>query len=349
MYVIIAIILFGVLIAVHEFGHFIAAKSLGVQVNEFSIGMGPAIWKSEAKEGETLYALRALPIGGYCAMEGEDEETTSPYCFSTQPWWKRFIILVAGSFMNFVFGLFLIIIIYMNGSFSTPVVTGFMDGCPYEASDKLMVGDEIYEIDGYRIYFTSNVSQFLNRGDTTHEITVIRDGEKIELEPMEVIGLEYEGQESLMYGFYFGEIESGFLASIKYSWYQSLAFVREVWLSLSDLVAGIYGFDDMSGAVGIVSLISDVGENSASFWIAMQNIAYFGAFIAINLAVMNMLPIPALDGGRIFLMTITSIVEVIFRRKVDPKYEGYIHMIGMLLLLALMAYVMFNDIVRIFT
>lgn len=345
MYIIIAILIFGILIAVHEFGHFIAAKSLGVKVLEFSIGMGPAIIKKQKKE--TLYAFRCLPIGGYCAMEGEDEETDDPRAFTKQPAWKRFIILVAGSGMNFIFGFLVILLVFANGTFTAPTVTGFMDGCPYESENALVAGDTFYEIDGHRIYFSSNIAQFLGRGDATHDIVVLRDGEEVVLTDFNIITRDYEGQETPMYGFYFGDRESGFEASLKYSWYSAIDFVRDVWLALSDLVAGAIGIDQLSGPVGIVSMMNTMGENSETVGIAIENIAYFAAFIAINLAVMNLLPLPALDGGRIFFLIINTIAESITKRKINPKYEGYVHAAGMVLLLGLMAFVMYNDIVRI--
>ena len=181
MFIVIAIIAFGVLIGIHEFGHFIAAKSLGVKVNEFSIGMGPAIFKRQ--KGETLYALRILPIGGYCAMEGEDEETDDPRCFSRQRGWKKIIILAAGSFMNFLLGLVLVLVIFSQAAgFNAPVISGFTENNPYEGENALQVGDEIYSVDGHRIYFTGNFSLYLSRNSSqVYDIVVIRDGERVEL------------------------------------------------------------------------------------------------------------------------------------------------------------------------
>lgn len=348
MYIIFAILIFGILIGIHELGHFTAAKALGVKVNEFSIGMGPALWKKQ--KGETQYSLRLLPIGGYCAMEGEDEETGDPRALTAQPAWKKLIILVAGSFMNFLLGFVLIIAVFAGGAFSTPTVTGFMDGCPYQGENALQEGDTFYQIDGHRIWFTTNVGQFLGRGDGTYDVTVVRDGEKVTFENFALTKLDYPDQETPMYGFNFGVREEGALASLKYSWYCAMDFVRDVWLALSDLVSGAVGIKDLSGPVGIVGMINTVGQESAAeggFAAALSNILYFGAFIAINLAVMNLLPLPALDGGRMFFIIINSISALVIKKRIPAKYEGYVHAAGMVLLLGLMAIVMYNDIARL--
>ena len=326
MYIILAIIFFGVLIAIHEFGHFSAAKLLGVKVNEFAIGMGPAIFKK--RRGETLYSLRCLPIGGYCAMEGEDEDTGDPRSFTVQPGWKKFIILVAGSFMNFLLGLLIVLIIYSG-------------------ENALQVGDEIYKIDGHRIYFSSNVTTILSRGGETHDIVVIRDGEKVELENFTLTPREYEGYTAPMYGFSFTVEEATLWNTLKYSWYNTLDFVRTVWFALSDLVAGAVGVDELTGPVGIVDLINDVGQSAESTKMAISDIAYLGAFIAVNIAVMNLLPLPALDGGRVFFLILNGLVHLVSRRRIPARYEGYVHAAGMVLLLGLSAYVMYNDIARL--
>ena len=346
MYIILAIIFFGVLIAIHEFGHFSAAKLLGVKVNEFAIGMGPAIVKKQ--KGETLYSLRCLPIGGYCAMEGEDEDTGDPRSSTIQPGWKKFIILVAGSFMNFLLGLVIVLIIYSSAAgFYSPVIAGFVDGCPYEGETALQTGDELYKIDGHRIYFASNVSTILSRGGETHDIVVIRDGEKVELKDFTLTPREYEGYTAPMYGFTFAMEEATFWSTLKYSWYNTLDFVRTVWFALSDLVAGAVGVDELTGPVGIVDLINDVGQSAESTKMALSDIAYLGAFIAVNIAVMNLLPLPALDGGRVFFLILNGIVHLVSKRRIPARYEGYVHAAGMVLLLGLSAYVMYNDIARL--
>ena len=344
-YILLAVLLFGVLIAVHEFGHFITAKLCGVKVEEFAIGMGPAFFKKQ--KGETLYSLRCIPIGGYCAMLGEDEASDDPRSFTSQKKWKRAIILVAGSFMNFLLGFLMVLLIYSRASgFYAPVITGFMEGCPYEAEDAFQVGDRIWSIDGKRIYQNSDVREFL-AGAEPHDIVVRRDGEKIKLEDMELVPLEYEGQEQKMYGFYFGVEEATLKTTLHHSWNATMEFGRWVWMGLEQLVGGEVGVDDMAGPVGIVDLMAETGSNAESTADALMDILYLGAFIAVNLAIMNMLPIPALDGGRVFFLVVTWLIESVTRKKLNPKYEGYVHAAGMVLLLGLMAFIMFNDIIRI--
>ncbi len=348
LYVLFAILIFGVLIAVHEFGHFATAKACGVQVDEFAVGMGPALWKKQ--HGETLYALRAIPIGGYCAMVGEDEASDNPRAFTNQPAWKRVIILVAGAAMNFLLGLLVILCLYASATaFHAPVLAGFMEGCPYERADGLQLGDRFYKIDGHRIYQYYDVGEFLNQGGEHHDLIMVRDGKKIKLDSFYMVPVEYEGQENKMYGFYFGYEEATPGVKLRYTWDTAMEFCRMVWMGLRQLISGQVGVRDMSGPVGIVDLMAETGQQAASTADAIYNILYLGAFIAVNLAMMNLLPIPALDGGRVFLLLVTWLFESLTHKKLDPKYEGYIHGAGMVLLLGLMAVVMFNDVLRIFT
>ena len=350
MYIIIAIIIFGILIAIHEFGHFIAAKLCGVKVEEFAIGMGPALFKKQ--KGETVYALRILPIGGFCAMAGEDEESDDPRAFTNQGFWKKFVILCAGSFMNLVLGIVLILIMYAGAqAFVTPTIDHFMDGCPYEGTEAMQAGDTFYSIDGQRIYLVSDVSSFLMRGDGVYDIVMLRDGEKVELKDFALTTKTYAeyANEGPKYGFVFGYTEATFGTKLEYTWNTTLEFSRLVWLGLGDLINGKVGLKDMSGPVGIVDMMNEVGQQAESAKAAADNLLYISAFIAVNLAIMNMLPIPALDGGRVFLMIVTVIIEAVSRKKLDPKYEGYIHLGGMVLLLGLMALVMYNDIAKLIT
>lgn len=350
MYIIIAIIIFGILIAIHEFGHFTAAKLCGVKVEEFAIGMGPALFKKQ--KGETVYALRILPIGGFCAMAGEDEESDDPRAFTNQGFWKKFVILCAGSFMNLVLGIVLILIMYAGAqAFVTPTIDHFMDGCPYEGTEAMQAGDTFYSIDGQRIYLVSDVSSFLMRGDGVYDIVMLRDGEKVELKDFALTTKTYAeyANDGPKYGFIFGYTEATFGTKLEYTWNTTLEFSRLVWLGLGDLINGKVGLKDMSGPVGIVDMMNEVGQQAESTKAAADNLLYISAFIAVNLAIMNMLPIPALDGGRVFLMIVTVIIEAVSHKKLDPKYEGYIHLGGMVLLLGLMALVMYNDIAKLIT
>ena len=351
MYILLAILMFGFLIFIHELGHFLSAKLLDVQVNEFAICMGPVLWQK--KKGETTYSLRAIPIGGFCAMEGEDEESDNPRAFPQKSWWRRLIILAAGSFMNFVAGFLVIVLLYTGASaYSAPIVTDFFEGCPLESSDGLQVGDELYKIDGRRVYLYSDVGMLLSRNKTgVYDVVVKRNGELVELHEFEMKPQLYmvDGQQEYKYGLYFGTVPGGFSNCLKYSWYTAMDFARLVWMSLEDLVSGLVSVSDMSGPVGIVSTISEVGNQSATVRDGLQNIAYLGAFIAINLAVMNMLPLPALDGGRIFLLLVNSLFTAITKKKIPAKCEAYVHAAGMVLLLGFMAFVTFKDIWKIFT
>ena len=357
MSVIFAIFLFSVLIFVHELGHFTAAKLSGVQVNEFSMFMGPAIWKKQV--GETLYAIRCIPIGGYCAMEGEDGGSDNPRSFDKAAWWKRLIILAAGAAMNFLIGVVLMVIVVLMVSVclpgkqtAVPVIASFEDYATVNGENGLQAGDRIVEVDGEKLYSYSDFSMILslNPGDV-HDITVRRNGEKVVLKDFLLekheVTLE-NGSTGLRYGINFTLSTPNFWEKLGMAWNQSLDTVRMVRLSLQMLLGSKVGIKDMSGPVGIVSEMSKVAAASDSKVTALLNMLYFGGFIAINLAVMNLLPIPALDGGRIVCLLITVVVEAITKKKINPKYEGYLHGAGMILLLALMAIIMFKDVIFLF-
>ena len=351
MSVIFAIFLFSVLIFVHELGHFTAAKLSGVQVNEFSMFMGPALWKKQV--GETLYAIRCIPIGGYCAMEGEDGGSDNPRSFDKAAWWKRLIILAAGAAMNFLIGVLLMVVVCLPVRQTVvPVIAGFEDYATVDGENGLQAGDRIVEVDGERLYTYSDFSLILslNPGDV-HDITVRRNGETVVLKDflLEKHEVKLEnGSTALRYGMNFTLSTPSFLEKLGMAWNQSLDTVRLVRLSLQMLFGGKVGIQDMSGPVGIVSEMSKVAAASDSKVTALLNMLYFGGFIAINLAVMNLLPIPALDGGRIVCLLITVAVEAITKKKINPKYEGYLHGAGMILLLALMAIIMFKDVIFLF-
>ena len=351
MSVIFAILMFSVLIFVHELGHFVTAKLSGVQVNEFAMFMGPALWKKQV--GETLYSIRCIPIGGYCAMEGEDEDTDNPRSFQKAAWWKRLIILLAGSAMNFLTGLLIYACLFLPAEqIVIPKIVEFTDCCIFNTEDGLHLGDEILEIDGEKIYTNNDISLLIQVNPTgTHDMLVRRGDKVLEFYDykMSHTHLDENGKEYRHYGFGYGQaVEPTFSQKLCYVGKVAMGNVRMVRLSLGMLLSGQAGLNDMSGPVGIISEMSDIAAESETTWMAFLNLLSVGAFLAINLAVMNLLPIPALDGGRAVCLLLTTAVEAVIRRKIDPKYEGYLHAAGMILLLGLMAFIMFKDIFVLF-
>ena len=347
VYILAAILVFGVLIAVHELGHFMAAKACGVRVNEFSIGMGPTLWKKQ--KGETQYSLRLFPVGGFCAMEGEEEDSDDPTALNNQGFWAKLLIFAAGAAMNFIAGLLIILVLYADAqAFYVPVVAGFADGCPLESADGLQEGDRLLRIDGEKVYVYSDISLLMGLNKTgAFDLQIERNGEVITLRDFTMERREYTDQNGKAYtgyGLYFGAEEATLGRKLSYSWNNAMDFARLVRLSLQMLVTGQAGVKDLSGPVGIVSTMTQVGEQAATTRAAVENIAYLAALIAVNLAVMNLLPLPALDGGKIFFLVINTVSMQLFKKQIPAKYENYIHFAGLILLLALMAVITFSDV-----
>ena len=350
VYILAAILVFGVLIAVHELGHFMAAKACGVRVNEFSIGMGPALWKKQ--KGETQYSLRLFPVGGFCAMEGEEEDSDDPTALNNQGFWAKLLIFAAGAAMNFIAGLLIILVLYADAqAFYVPVVAGFADGCPLESADGLQEGDRLLRIDGEKVYVYSDISLLMGLNKTgAFDLQIERNGEVITLRDFTMERREYTDQNGKAYtgyGLYFGAEEATLGRKLSYSWNNAMDFARLVRLSLQMLVTGQAGVKDLSGPVGIVSTMTQVGEQAATTRAAVENIAYLAALIAVNLAVMNLLPLPALDGGRIFFLAVDAIAMALFKRKVPEKYQAAINTAGFVLLMGFMLLVTFHDVFKL--
>lgn len=352
VFILSAILIFGLLIAVHEFGHFITAKLCGVRVNEFAIGMGPLIWQKE--KGETLYSLRAFPVGGFCAMEGEDEDTGDERSFVRQGFFKKFLILAAGSLMNFLTGILILLVLYSSAAaFMVDTVAGLAPEFERTGENGLMEGDRFYKVDGYRTYVSGDARLFLSYADDTVDIEVVRDGRRILLEDVKkqtytsMDGTQYTG-----FGLYVGPeaVPATLGVKLQYTWYQAIDFVQMVWFSLAQLFSGGAGMEDMSGPVGIVSTITQVGQEaqeSGGILSAMRSVFYFGALLAVNLAVMNLLPIPALDGGRIFFLIIDAIALLVFKRTVPEKYQAIVNTAGFVILMGFMLLITFKDVFQI--
>ena len=363
--IIVAILFFGLIIAIHEFGHFITAKLFKVKVNEFAIGMGPAIFKK--KRGETTYALRLFPVGGYVSMEGEDETSEDERAFCNKRVWQKFIIVAAGAIMNLILGfIFVAILTCQSDLISTTYVRNFYDNS-VSSQFGLEAGDKITEIDGTKIFSTTDISYSFGRsadevqkinvikdGKETQisakpfDITVKRNGEKKELKNVYFETYEKDGQTVIIYDFVVIGVEKSFGNVITATFRDSVSYARLVWLSLFDLVTGHYGLNDLSGPVGTVTLVADTISDAAQAAanggkVDLSSIYIIMAFISINIGIFNLMPIPALDGGRLFFL----IIEAIRRKPIPAKYEGLVHAIGLILLLLLMVVISFNDILKL--
>jgi len=336
--VLLAVLVFALMILVHEGGHFLAAKACGVRVLEFALGLGPKLFGK--KIGETEYALRVLPFGGMCAMEGEDEDSGDPRAFNNAKPWKRLIILLAGVAMNFLMGLLILMLVYAPAEqFVTATIDGFMDKYTGSRTEEgLLPGDTVLSIDGYRVILSSDISAGFSKGeDSYYDILVRRDGQKLQLHDVYVEPQEYEQEDGTVatyYGVLMGTETATFGATLDMSCRTAVSLVRMVFESLGMIFSGSVGLNDMSGPIGISATLSQAAKQDMSaFW-------YLTALIAINLAVMNLLPIPALDGARALVV----LFEMVTRRKPNRRVEGWINGIGLVLLLALMAVIAFNDV-----
>ena len=337
--IILAILAFGVLVIVHEFGHFITAKRGGVQVNEFWIGMGPTLLKHEYKG--TLYCLKLLPFGGACVMEGEDGESENEHAFGKAKLPRRMLIVCAGALMNFLVG-FLIVLAVMqpngpNGGYIVSTIAS-VDPASTAAGD-LKAGDEILKIDGYHILVRSDFGTALSRtASTTPAVTVRREGEKVTLPSVKLEATVTDANGNKRIGLTFAELPDSLGMHLSMSVRTAVNYARLVWSSMGMLVSGQVGVDQLAGPVGMAEVMADTAKYS------MISFFQLVAFISINLGVMNLLPLPALDGGRLVFL----IIEGIRRKPVPPRYEGYVHAAGLMLLLMLMVYVTGQDVLRIF-
>ena len=345
---ILAIILFCVMIFPHELGHFIAARAMGIRVNEFAFGMGPVIWKKQGEE--TLYSIRLFPVGGFCAMEGEDgaEEDESGQLiepdersFSAKKPWQKIIVLAAGSFMNVLCAVLIMTLVIGISGFTSNMIGTVTPDSP-AAIAGMVPGDEIVEINGNQVETWEDVISFMPKDDSTVHVKVdgkdgIRD---LELTPVLSDVTDETGK----------VVEQryviGITSKITHNPVKALAagaqstwnLGKMIFESLGMLLNGEAGADDLTGPVGMVQMVSQSVDYG--FW-------YYGfltAMICVNLAIINMLPLPALDGGRIIFVLITMITG----KKVSEKIEGTVHLAGMVLLFSLMIYVCFNDVIRIF-
>ena len=286
-------------------------------------------------------------------MEGEDEDTDDPHSFQKAAWWKRLIILVAGAAMNFIAGLVLFSIVFLPmTSMRTPVIEGFTPESLVCGPQGLQAGDEILKIDGEKIYVLDDFTTILSiNGGEQHDIEVLRNGAKVLLDDFTLQTYETfdaSGNAIRKYGINFMLITPTLMQKLDYVWDFSIDNIRNVRLSLQMLFTGKAGLKDMSGPAGIINIMTEAATDSETVQSAVITLLFFAGFLAVNLAVMNLLPIPALDGGRAVALLLTTAIQAITKKKIDTKYEGYIHAAGMILLLLFMALITFKDILTIF-
>lgn len=344
--IIIGILLFELIILSHEFGHFICAKKSGVLVHEFALGMGPKLFGFT--KGETLYSLRLLPIGGFCKMEGEDEESDSPRAFGNAKVWQRMIIVVAGAFMNVLLGLVLMcILVVQEPYYASTTIESFHENSR-SATQGLQVGDRLVSLDGYKINTSRDFSYSLGTMKTySPNIKVERNGEIVDLGNVTFdTTTDSTGRTYIALDFYVEPIERSFTSVISQTFKQTYSVVRMIWASLVGLVTGQFTMNDVSGPIGAASAITEATSMGleVNFVAGLNNLLFMLMVISVNLGIFNMLPVPALDGGRFFFL----IIEAIRRKPIPPKYEGLVHTIGFIVLILFMIIVSLNDVVRLF-
>lgn len=335
----VALFAFGVIIMIHELGHFFVAKRCKIKVNEFAFGMGPKIISK--KKGETLYSWRLLPIGGFCQMEGEDQSSDDERAFGNKPVYQRILVVIAGALMNVLLGF--VIILAVNAcseKITTTTIRAFTkDASSHETG--LQVDDKIIEVNGRHVFIANDISyELLNDKDGIFEMKVIRDGKKITLESVKFdVEQKEEGKQNIKIDFAVYSNTKTVLNVFTSSVRETISTARLVYITLFDLIRGVYGINDMSGPIGVVTAINTASNYGWSVVFSLVSL------IAINVGLFNLLPLPALDGGRLVFL----IIEGIRRKPIKAKYESMIHFVGLALLMLLMLFVSINDIIRIVT
>jgi len=328
-----------VLIFIHELGHYITARIFDVHIEEFSIGMGPKLFSKTSRKTGIVYSMRALPIGGYVAMVGEDGESDDERALCSKPVWQRLIIMSAGAFMNILLGVVLsFVMIVSSQAIGGTTIAEFVDGSVSQ-SYGLREGDRIISIDGTNVHISTQVAYEISRcaaGDSV-DIEVERDGNIIN-----VTGVKFgaETQDGVSLGicdFRMYRVDKNVSNVLKHTFYTSTLSVKMIWQSLGDLITGRYGIEAVSGPIGVTGSIASAAKQSTI------SLLYLSSVIAMNLGIFNLLPIPALDGGRILFL----LIELIFRRPVNRKIEGYVHAVGITILFAFMAIITVKDILKL--
>ncbi len=353
--VITAILVFGFLIFIHEFGHYIFARIFKVTIDEFSIGMGPRIFSHTSKKTGIKYSIAALPIGGFVAMAGESvaEEGTEEYerwqsdpnTFDKKPAWQRFIITAAGAAVNVLAGFIAVMILSFFINIGGTRIAQFCDsnGKPLDITTSetgLKLGDEIISIDGKRVDTAEELSyEIMRRGVEPVDVVVLREGKEALLKDVSFPTVTASGQKLGVPNFFVFREEKTLGSMMNYTWSRSLLTVRMCWESIIDLISGRYSFAAVSGPVGISEALGEAAQSEAPG----KNLLELVALISINLGIMNLIPFPALDGGR--LITVTA--EMITRKRIPPRIESIINFVGLAFLLGLSAIILVKDVIQL--
>lgn len=342
MKIVVALIIFSVIIIIHELGHFLLAKHHGVCVQEFSLGLGPTIWGIQ--KGETKYCLNLLPFGGSCMMLGEDDESDDERAFNNKTVGQRMSIVLAGPFFNFILAFFLSLFLIGYAGADPAVIGEIEEGsAAFEAG--ILPGDQIVKMDGGRVYNYREIiyKMMLNKGGKPVTLVYERDGKKQEVT---ITPKKTESGSYLLGITGAGRVKQNLFGVIKYSFLEVRCQVRVVFWSLRYMVSGYFSPNDISGPVGIVNMIGNTYEEAKpeGILVVLMSMFNISVMISANLGVMNLLPLPALDGGRFLFF----VIEAIRRKKLPAEKEGMIHMAGLMVLLGLMVLIMLNDIRNIF-
>lgn len=350
--VVVAILVFLLIIMVHELGHFAAAKACGIYVKQFAFGMGPALFRKQGKETE--YVVRAFPVGGYCAFETDiedfNEETgeiaePNPRAFNRKPVWQRMIVLVCGPLMNLILGFIVVVIsLCTSEAIASTTVSEFREQSV--SSSQLMVNDEILNIEGLPIYSASDITYKMQSSDRKNEagnlvfdITVRRNGETVLLKDVEFMTTNRrDGSSGVYFDFLVYRLEKNFGNVVSMGFRESFSTARVILLAILDVVKGKYGLNDFSGPIGVGSVITEAVKTYT-----FSDIMNVMALLSINVGIFNLLPIPGLDGARLIFL----IIELIRRKPVKPQVEGVIHFVGMAILLLFIIVLSFNDVSKL--
>ena len=340
IYILLAILIFGVLIFVHELGHYLAARIFGVTVREFSIGMGPKLFTKKSKKTGIDYSLRLLPIGGFVSMAGEDEESEDKGAINRKPIWQRFLVLSAGSLMNLITGIIVMCaLIISTPSLGSTTILRFADSGALSEASGLEIGDTVKKIGGTNVHTSYElVYQIMRNGTGPLDITVVRDGKTTVMKDVIFPTIVDSGMTLGQADFYVAKEDKNPVTVIKHSFYQSTATIRLIWDSLFDFATGRIGVDNISGPVGVTSAIGEAAKAGP------YSLVYLVVMISMNLGIVNLLPLPALDGGRLIFL----IIEAIRGKPIKPEYEGYVHFAGIVVLMLAMVFITYKDIMKLF-